>query len=86
MAGGNLQLLRTGDRVRVDLNKRTVNALVPEEEWEKRKKEPRPEPPESQTPWQEIYRQTVGQLDTGACMELAVKYQRVREAVPRHSH
>lgn len=86
MAGGNLRLLRTGDRIRVDLNERTVNALVDDAEWEKRKQEPVPEPPESQTPWQELYRQTVGQLETGACMELAVKYQGIRRDIPRHSH
>lgn len=86
MAGGNLRLLRTGDRIRVDLNERTVNALVDDVEWEKRKQEPVPEPPESQTPWQELYRQTVGQLETGACMELAVKYLGIRRDIPRHSH
>ena len=39
-----------------------------------------------QTPWQELYRDTVGQLETGACMEMAVKYQNVRKNIPRHSH
>jgi hypothetical protein len=42
--------------------------------------------PPSQTPWQEIYRSTVGQLETGACMELALKYQGVAQTLPRHNH
>jgi dihydroxy-acid dehydratase len=43
---------------------------------------------ENQTPWQELYRSTVGQLDTGACMELALKYQDLvnKKGLPRHSH
>jgi dihydroxy-acid dehydratase len=46
------------------------------------------QPPElpNQTPWQELYRATVGQLATGACLEKAVKYQKVRRNTPRHSH
>ena len=39
-----------------------------------------------QTPWQELYRQNVGQLADGACLELAVKYQNARDNTPRHSH
>jgi dihydroxy-acid dehydratase len=40
----------------------------------------------SQTPWQEIYRATVGQLESGACMELAIKYRGVADTPPRHNH
>ncbi len=84
--GGGLALLQTGDRVRVDLNKGTVNMLVSDEEIEARRAAWQPPELINQTPWQEIYRTTVGQLATGACMELAVKYKKVSKDVPRHSH
>jgi dihydroxy-acid dehydratase len=44
--------------------------------------------PESQTPWQELQRKNVGQLQGGAVLEPAVKYQRLAQTkgVPRHSH
>ncbi len=38
------------------------------------------------SPWQEFYRDNVGQLETGACLEFAVKYHDLRKVVPRHSH
>ena len=86
--GGGLALLCTGDRLRVDLRQARVDVLLSAEELEQRRR--RYEPPElvNQTPWQEIHRQTVGQLSTGACMELAVKYQDVAHVhgVPRDSH
>jgi dihydroxy-acid dehydratase len=90
-AGGGLALLRTGDRVRFDLEAGTVDMLVPDEELERRREElgDRPSPyPESQTPWQEIQRSMVGQLSTGMVLEPAVAYQRVAhtKGVPRHSH
>ena len=84
--GGGLALLQTGDQVRIDLNEGTINMLVSEEEIAQRRAEwQAPELPD-QTPWQEIYRDTVGQLADGACIELAVKYQDVRKNIPRHSH
>ena len=85
-AGGNLAYLRTGDVVRVDLNTGSCNVLLADGELEARKKDGPPEIPASQTPWQEIYRATVGQLHTGACMELALPYRGVRDVVPRHNH
>ena len=45
-----------------------------------------PPVPESATPWQELYRSTVGQLDSGAVMEMAVKYRGVAKKTPRHNH
>ena len=42
--------------------------------------------PDHQTPWQEMYRGCVGQLDTGACIEFATKYRDVRGDIPRHYH
>jgi dihydroxyacid dehydratase/phosphogluconate dehydratase len=85
-AGGGLSWLRTGDRVRIDLNQGRCDALVSDEEIARRKSEAAPPIPESATPWQELYRSTVGQLDTGAVMELAVKYRGVAQKTPRHNH
>ena len=86
--GGGLALLRTGDRIRVDLREASVNVLLPEEELAERRRLHEPAELVNQTPWQEIHRQTVGDLSTGACMELALKYQDVAHAhgVPRDSH
>jgi xylonate dehydratase len=85
-AGGGLAWLRTGDRIRIDLEAGTCNALVPDDEIARRKKDGVPAVPASETPWQEIYRDTVGQLDTGAVMEMAVKYRGVAKKTPRHNH
>ncbi|HUG42780.1 MAG TPA: IlvD/Edd family dehydratase [Acidobacteriota bacterium] len=84
-AGGNLALLRTGDEILIDLNQRRVDVLLSEEELESRRKAELPVL-NHQTPWQELYRQTVGQLSTGACLEAATRYHRVVGNVPRHSH
>ncbi|HEY0586933.1 MAG TPA: IlvD/Edd family dehydratase [Pseudoduganella sp.] len=85
-AGGNLAWLRTGDMVRVDLNEGRCDVLISDEEFAERKKLVPPPIPPSQTPWQEIYRATVGQLQSGACMELAVSYRGVGQDLPRHNH
>lgn len=85
-AGGGLAWLRTGDRIRIDLDAGRCDALVSDEEIARRKREPAPPIPESATPWQELYRSTVGQLDSGAVMELAVKYRGVAQKTPRHNH
>jgi dihydroxy-acid dehydratase len=89
--GGGLALLQTGDRVRVDLHARRVDMLVDDAEIERRRAElasvgDRISPP-SQTPWQEIQRSLVGQFNTGAVLESAVKYQRIAsKGLPRDSH
>ena len=87
-AGGNLALLRTGDPIRVDLGQARVDVLISAEELAARRAELSPRPLENQTPWQELYRATVGQLDRGGCMEMAVKYQDLvhRKGLPRDSH
>lgn len=85
--GGNLGLLRTGDRIRVDLNTRRCDALVSDAEFlNRRKAGAAPAVPESQTPWQELYRQTVGHLHEGAVIEDAVRFRRVARTPPRHNH
>lgn len=90
--GGGLAILRNGDRVRVDLGARRVDVSLSDVAIDARKQELRErggyEIPVSQTPWQEIQREKVGQLQTGAVLEPAVKYQRIAGlfGVPRHSH
>lgn len=84
--GGNLALLKTGDRIEINLNTASAMLLVTDEELEKRRTEYVARELHHQTPWQELYRNTVGQLDSGACMELAVKYRDVGKDIPRHGH
>ena len=86
--GGGLALLKTGDKVRVDIAKRRADILVSESELAQRKAAWKPHVKESQTPWQELQRKFVGQLASGACLDFAVNYQRIAETkgVPRHSH
>jgi dihydroxy-acid dehydratase len=91
-AGGNLALLQTGDRVRVDLNKNTVNVLISDEELKSRRDALEAKGgyqyPRSQTPWQAIQRRTVGQMGSGACLEDAVEFQRLAQTMglPRDNH
>ncbi len=91
-AAGNIALLKTGDRVRIDLNTGRADILISEAELSDRRATfdaaggyPYPS---SQTPWQEIQRSMVGQLETGAVLEPAVKYHRIidRFGLPRDSH
>ena len=85
-AGGGLALLRMGDMLRVDLNKRSIDIMIDDAELERRRGEAPPAIPESQTPWQEIYRAGVGHLSEGAVLEDAVKYRGTAKNMPRHSH
>jgi dihydroxy-acid dehydratase len=84
--GGNLDIVRNDDRVRVDLRERRVDLLVSDEEIAKRKSETRTPSLQHDSPWQELYRAHVGQLHTGACLDFAVKYRNLRKTIPRHSH
>jgi len=90
-AGGGLALLKTGDRVRIDLNKGTADILIADAELTARRaalqKDGGYHYPPSQTPWQEIQRAMVDQLAEGMVLEPAVKYQRVAQKfVPRDNH
>jgi len=91
-AGGGLALLRTGDRVRIDLNKGTANILISKAEFAERQsnleKRGGYKFPKSQTPWQEIQRGMVDQLSDGMVLRPAVKYQKVAQlsGVPRDNH
>lgn len=84
--GGGLAIIRTGDRIRIDLTKRTANLLLSDEEIAKRYEELNQVAPKSQTPWQELYRANVTQLDEGACLRSAEKYRQIKNKMPRHSH
>jgi dihydroxy-acid dehydratase len=90
--GGGLALLQTGDRVRIDLGKRTADILVSDVELEARRdalaKAGGYKYPESQTPWQEIQRSLVDELSNGMVLKPAVAYQRIAETkgLPRHNH
>ena len=84
--GGGLALLTTGDLLRIDLNQGTLDVCISDQELAERQATLENQVPEHQTPWQEIYRDTVGQLATGGIIELATKYQRIRHVIPRHSH
>jgi len=86
--GGGLALLRTGDRVRVDLGRRTANIMISDAELAERRAAWKAPDLQSQTPWQELQRRHVGQLSSGACLDFAIKYQRISttRGLPRDNH
>ena len=90
--GGGLALLQSGDRVRIDLNTRRADILLPPEELERRRSDLASRGgfpyPATQTPWQEIYRDQVAQLNEGMVLKGAVKFQKVAQTsgVPRDNH
>ncbi len=89
---GGLALLRTGDRVRIDLKRGTADVLIPDDELAARRQALKDAGgyayPASQTPWQEIQRALVGQMDTGAILEGSERYQRIAQTkgLPRDNH
>ncbi|WP_298688549.1 IlvD/Edd family dehydratase [uncultured Sphingomonas sp.] len=85
-AGGGLSWLRTGDIIRIDLELGRCDALVTEAEIAARRAAGAPAIPPSYTPWEELYREKVGQMDEGAVLEMALKYRRISERTPRHNH
>jgi dihydroxy-acid dehydratase len=91
-AGGGLAILQTGDRVRIDVGRGKADILISGEELVKRYEALSAEGgykfPDHQTPWQEIQRGIVSQMETGAVLEPAVKYQRIAQTkgLPRDNH
>jgi dihydroxy-acid dehydratase len=91
-SGGGLALIETGDRVVLDLNRNRLDLLVDDAELARRRERLEAEGgyryPAHQTPWQEIQRGLVGELETGAVLEPAVKYQRIArtKGIPRDNH
>ena len=86
--GGGLALLQTGDPVRINLNTRQVDVLIPEAELAARRAAWTPPKLDNKTPWEEIYRSMVGQQGTGACLETATLYLDIIETrgESRHNH
>jgi xylonate dehydratase len=90
--GGGLAVLRTGDRVRIDLNKRTADILISKEEYDKRRAALQGHGgykfPGHQTPWQEIQRGIVDEFSNGMVLKPAVKYQKIAKTkgIPRDNH
>jgi len=90
--GSGLAVLRSGDRVRVDLRKGQVNVLLSAEEMARRQQVLNASGgykfPDSQTPWQEMQRAAIGQFQGGAVLEAAIKYQKIARSkgIPRHNH
>jgi dihydroxy-acid dehydratase len=86
--GGDLSIVKTGDKIKIDLNKSRVDLLISAAEFKKRRKKKKLPKLVSQTPWQEISRDTVGQLEDGACINSRGVYLDIvkKKGIPRNSH
>jgi xylonate dehydratase len=84
--GGGLAWLRTGDLIRIDLNRGSCDALVEPAEIARRLLDAPPPVPVSNTPWEELFRAHTGQLADGATLEFALKYRQISRKTPRHNH
>ena len=86
--GGDLIIIKTGDKIKIDLNKARIDLLISEAEFKKRRKNIKLPVFQNQTPWQEISRNMVGQLETGGCLETDSIYLDIvnTKGMPRHSH
>jgi len=86
--GGGLALLQTGDPIRIDLNTRRVDLLIPEAEMTVRRAAWTPPALLNKTPWEEIQRGMIGQLGNGGCLEPATLYLNILETrgESRHNH
>ena len=87
-AGGDLGIIKTGDKIKIDLNKKRVDLLITANEFKKRRSKNKIKIINNQTPWQELSRLTVGQLEDGACIKTRSVYNRIveKKGTPRHSH
>ena len=91
-AGGGLAILKNNDRVRIDLTTGACNVLLSDAEIAKRRAELAAsggyKVPPSQTPWQEIFRNTTEQLAQGMVIKGATKFQRIAKVmgIPRDNH
>ena len=86
VVGGGLAILETGDPVQLDLNRRELNLMLPEQEIARRWEAWTPPELDNQTPWQELYRNHVGQLGQGGCLEFATCYRKTSRVMPRDNH
>ena len=87
-AGGDIGIIKTGDKIKIDLNKKRVDLLISANEFKKRRSKNKIKIVNNQTPWQELSRLTVGQLEDGACIKTRSVYNRIveKKGTPRHSH
>jgi dihydroxy-acid dehydratase len=87
---GNLAILKDGDVLRVDLNKRKVILLLPEDDIEERRAELMKRGgyavKESQTPYQDLFRRETGPLSEGMVFKRATRFQRIAQNIPRDNH
>ena len=86
--GGDLAIIKTGDKMRIDLNKKRVDLLISKSEFIKRRKRKKIPKLNNQTPWQEISRSHVGQLEDGACIRTRGLFMDIAEkkGIPRNNH
>ncbi len=86
--GGDLAIIKTGDKMCIDLNKKRVDLLISKSEFIKRRKRKKIPKLNNQTPWQEISRSHVGQLEDGACIRTRGLYIDIAEkkGIPRNNH
>ncbi|BBO30147.1 dihydroxy-acid dehydratase (plasmid) [Alteromonas sp. I4] len=86
--GGGLAILKSGDLIEVNLNNNSVNLLLSDVEIAQRKENATAQVLVSQTPWQEIYRANVNQLEDGAVLTTDKPYHQIHitHGIPRNSH
>ena len=87
--GGGLGLVQTGDRIRIDLNACSANVHVDDAELAARRAAlpPLPYTPESQSPWQEIFRERVRPFAEGMTLEGADAFKDIaHKHMPRDNH
>ena len=86
--GGDLGIIKTGDNMCIDLNKRRVDLLISKSDFNKRRKKRKIPKFDNQTPWQEISRSNVSQLEDGACIRSRGLYIDIAEkkGIPRNNH
>jgi dihydroxy-acid dehydratase len=88
---GGLALLKNNDLIEIDLENSTVNLLLSDQEMTKRKTElenmggyPYPE---SQSPWQQYFREKVSDFSQGMVLKDAPSYQNIgNKNIPRNNH
>lgn len=80
--GGNLPTLQTGDRIRVDLAERSVQLFVDDTEIARRRAALQPFVPKPNTPWEELHRSLVTQLNSGSYLDWTVSYRDVGKVKP----
>ncbi|MEL6521690.1 MAG: IlvD/Edd family dehydratase [Pseudomonadota bacterium] len=86
-AGGGLALVQTGDRVRIDLRNCTADMLVSEDELAARRENCTFSVPDSQSPWQEIFRQKIRPFSEGMTLDGATEYKDIAHgSMPRDNH